>query len=51
MTIHKLDPDPQDYAYVFGGREPLLTIRPGDLIEVRTEDCYGGRITSTADHL
>lgn len=46
MVVHKLAPQPEEYSYVFGGREPLLSIRPGDLVEVSTEDCFGGRITS-----
>ncbi|MCU1585073.1 MAG: putative acetamidase [Microbacteriaceae bacterium] len=49
MTVHSLAPKPDQYSYVFGGREPLLSIRPGDLVEVSTEDCFGGRVMSPND--
>ena len=49
MVVHSLAPRPDEYAYVFGGREPLLTISPGDIVEVSTEDCFGGRVTSPQD--
>ena len=49
MAIHPLAPRPDQYSYVFGGREPLISIRPGDIVEVRTEDCFGGRVTSPDD--
>ena len=49
MTIHTLSPLPEQFSYVFGGREPLLSIRPGDIVEVSTEDCFGGRVLSPND--
>jgi len=49
MTIHQLAPLPEQYSYVFGGRDPLLSIKPGDVVEVSTEDCFGGRVTSPSD--
>ncbi|MBC7518634.1 MAG: acetamidase/formamidase family protein [Microbacteriaceae bacterium] len=49
MAIHPLAPRPDQYSYVFGGREPLISIRPGDIVEVSTEDCFGGRVTSPND--
>lgn len=42
-------PTPDQYAYAFGGREPLLTVRPGTIVELTTEDCYGGKVTSVND--
>lgn len=49
MTVHSLHPTPEEYSYVFGGVEPLIGIRPGDIVEVSTEDCFGGRVTSPDD--
>ncbi|WP_104193296.1 acetamidase/formamidase family protein [Cryobacterium sp. Y82] len=49
MTVHQLAPLPEQYSYVFGGRTPLLSVRPGDIIEVSTEDCFGGRVTNPGD--
>jgi len=46
MTVHELRPAPGDYSYTFGVAEPALTVSPGDIVEVSTEDCFGGRVTS-----
>ena len=46
MTTHVLRPTPDQLAFTFGGVAPLLTIDPGDIVEVFTEDCFGGAITS-----
>ncbi|MCH6472324.1 acetamidase/formamidase family protein [Sinomonas terrae] len=49
MAIHTLKPTPEQYSYVFGGSKPLLSVKPGDIVEVSTEDCYGGRVNSPDD--
>ncbi|WP_284974621.1 acetamidase/formamidase family protein [Arthrobacter sp. efr-133-TYG-104] len=49
MAIHSLKPRPDQYSYVFGGVEPLISVKPGDVVELSTEDCYGGRVTSAED--
>lgn len=46
MSVHELRPEPGDYDYVFGGREPRLSIRSGDIVEFSTEDCFNGRVTA-----
>lgn len=46
MTLHILRPQPGEFSYLFGGQEPRLSIRPGDLVELSTEDCFNGRVTS-----
>jgi len=46
MTVHRLAPEPGDFSYTFGVAEPALTIKPGDVVEVHTEDCFGGRVTA-----
>jgi acetamidase/formamidase len=35
-----------DYAWTFGGAAPVLRIRPPALLELYTEDCFAGRVTS-----
>ncbi|MGW3232965.1 acetamidase/formamidase family protein [Kitasatospora sp. NPDC001095] len=45
----KLSPTPEDYAYTFGGRAPLVTVQPGTVIELTTEDCFGGKVRGTGD--
>lgn len=42
-------PEPDQYAYTFGGRPAVARIRPGDLLEVFTEDCYGGVVRGVDD--
>ena len=47
--VRSLRPTPEQFAYAFGGREPLLTVAPGTVVELATEDCYGGTVRSTGD--
>ncbi|GIM97957.1 acetamidase/formamidase family protein [Paractinoplanes toevensis] len=44
-----LDATPATVGYTFGGREPVATIYPGELVRLRTWDCFGGKVTSTDD--
>ncbi|MFJ8043625.1 acetamidase/formamidase family protein [Kitasatospora sp. NPDC096147] len=44
-----LSPGPEDYAYTFGGRPPLTTVQPGTVVELTTEDCFGGKVRSATD--
>ncbi|SCG58145.1 Acetamidase/formamidase [Micromonospora echinaurantiaca] len=37
------------FAYTFGGRMPVAHLRSGDLLEVVTEDCFGGLVRGPAD--
>lgn len=47
--VVQFHPTPDQYAYAFGGRDPLLTVRPGTIVELTTEDCYGGKVRSIND--
>jgi amidase len=42
-------PTPDQYSYTFGGRPPVARVRPGDLLSVYTEDCFGGAVGSVGD--
>ncbi len=42
-------PDPSQYAWTFGGAAPLARIAPGTVLEVFTEDCFGGVVRTTSD--
>ena len=44
-----IDATPETVGYTFGGREPVATIRPGELIRLRTLDCFGGKVGSVED--
>jgi len=45
-TLHSTS---EQYSYVFGGREPLLTVAPGTIVELSTEDCFAGNVRSVDD--
>jgi acetamidase/formamidase len=47
--VVSLDPSPDQYAYAFGGRSPLLTVQPGTVIELSTEDCFAGNVKGVDD--
>ncbi|MGY1836944.1 acetamidase/formamidase family protein [Blastococcus sp. SYSU DS0510] len=50
LEVVSLTPTPDQYRYLFGGGpEPLVRVRPGTVVELTTEDCFGGRVTSTDD--
>lgn len=42
-------PTPDQFAFTFGGAEPVMRIKPGTALRLWTEDAYGGRITSADD--
>ena len=42
-------PEPGDLCYTFGGRPPVATVRPGDILHLSTEDCFGGAVRSVYD--
>lgn len=39
----------EEFAWTFGGAAPVRTVRPGDVLELWTEDCYTGRIRGVDD--
>jgi acetamidase/formamidase len=49
LEVVALDPTPEQLRYTFGGGEPLLTVRPGTVVQLTTEDCFGGKVRSAAD--
>lgn len=42
-------PEPGEYAWTFGGRAAIRTVRPDELWRLFTEDAFGGRIRSADD--
>ncbi|MGW4791612.1 acetamidase/formamidase family protein [Nonomuraea sp. NPDC004297] len=49
MNVVSYRPEPEELSYTFGGRPPVGTIRPGTILELYTEDCFGGRVRTVAD--
>jgi acetamidase/formamidase len=48
-SIVSYRPEPAEYAWTFGGREPVRKIRSGDIVELFTEDCFGGLVRTVDD--
>jgi amidase len=42
-------PAAEELSYTFGGRAPVRRLRPGDVLRVSTEDCFGGAVKSVDD--
>jgi acetamidase/formamidase len=42
-------PKPDQYAWTFGGAAPVARVKPGTIVEVFTQDCFAGRVTSERD--
>ena len=49
LEVVSVEPAPEQLRYTFGGGEPLLTVPPGTVVELATEDCFGGRVRSAED--
>ena len=49
LEVVSLHPTPDQLRYTFGGGEPLLRVQPGTVIELTTEDCFGGRVRGVDD--
>ncbi|MFI0419069.1 acetamidase/formamidase family protein [Spongiactinospora sp. 9N601] len=49
MNVVSYRPGPEDLAYTFGGRPAAARIAPGTILELYTEDCFGGRVRGPAD--
>ncbi|NRQ38688.1 acetamidase [Nonomuraea sp. NN258] len=49
MNVVSYRPSPEELSYTFGGRAPVGKVRPGTILELYTEDCFGGRVRSVAD--
>lgn len=49
MDVVSYRPDPSEFAWTFGGVAPVRTVKPGDVIELFTEDAFGGKVRSADD--
>jgi acetamidase/formamidase len=45
LSVISFRPEPADYAWTFGGVEPAMKVRPGDILELWTDDCFAGKVT------
>lgn len=49
MNIVAYRPDPSEFAWTFGGVPPVRKVGPGDVLELWTEDAFGGVIRGPDD--
>jgi acetamidase/formamidase len=48
-AITRFVPTEAQYSWTFGGYPPVKRVRPGDVLDLFTEDAFGGRIRTTDD--
>ncbi len=49
MNVISYRPEPRDYAWTFGGVVPIMKVKPGDVLELWTDDCFAGAIRTFDD--
>jgi acetamidase/formamidase len=47
VTSYK--PDPSEFAWTFGGAPPVSSVKPGTVMELWTEDAFGGKVRGPED--
>ncbi|GAB47686.1 acetamidase/formamidase family protein [Mobilicoccus pelagius] len=47
--VFTLTPEPDTLIYTFGGNPAVLRVPAGSIIEIETEDCFGGKVRSVQD--
>ena len=50
LNVISYRPERKDYAWTFGGADPVMHVKPGDVLELWTDDCFTG-LVSTIDDL
>ncbi|GII60332.1 amidase [Sphaerisporangium krabiense] len=49
MNVISYRPGPDELSYTFGGRAAVGSVKPGTIVELFTEDCFGGRVRGVGD--
>jgi acetamidase/formamidase len=49
MDVIAYHPDPSEFAWTFGGAPPVMKVNPGDVLELWTEDAFGGKVRGPDD--
>src|SRR5260370_3514211 len=49
IEVRRIVPTDKQYAWTFGGAAPLARIKPGDVLDLYTEDWLGGKVRSEKD--
>jgi len=49
IDVKRIVPTEKQYAWTFGGVDPIARVKPGDVLDLYTEDCFAGKIRSERD--
>ena len=49
MAVVTYRPEPAEFAWTFGGVPPVRRVKPGDVMELWTEDAFGGKVRGPDD--
>lgn len=49
LNVVSYRPEPSEFAWTFGGVAPVRKVKPGDVLEVWTDDCFGGLVRRADD--
>jgi acetamidase/formamidase len=49
FTVVSYRPDPSEFAWTFGGVKPVRNVKPGTVLELWTEDAFGGKVRGPED--
>ena len=49
LNVVSFRPERSDYAWTFGGVDPVMKVKPGDVLEVWTDDCFAGLVETVDD--
>jgi len=49
LHVETYRPPPSEFAWTFGGAEPVRSVRPGMVMELWTEDAFGGKVRGPGD--
>ncbi len=49
LTVVTYRPEPDEWAWAFGGQPAVRRVQPGTVLELYTEDCFGGRVQGVED--
>src|SRR4051812_18313928 len=51
QSVVRYEPKESDLKYVFGVAEPVARVKPGDVIDTKTFDCFVNKIQKPGDTL
>ena len=49
LNVVSYRPKPEEFAWTFGGVAPVAKVKPGDVLELWTEDAFGGKVRGPDD--